>query len=71
MNRLGMMVDLSHVSMRTMEAAMKVSKGPVIFSHSGAQAICNSTRNVPDSILGKMVWYLLFLFIHFSWKIFK
>jgi membrane dipeptidase len=55
MNRIGMMVDLSHVSLRAMEAAMKVTKAPVIFSHSGAQAICNSTRNVPDSILGKMV----------------
>lgn len=55
MNRLGMMVDLSKVSVKTMKAALEVSKAPVIFSHSSARALCNSTRNVPDHILAKLV----------------
>lgn len=51
MNRLGMVVDLSHVSLATMRDAISTSEAPVIFSHSSAYEICNSSRNVRDSIL--------------------
>ena len=51
LNRLGMLVDLSHVTDETMRAALRVSRAPVIFSHSSVRALCNSPRNVPDDML--------------------
>lgn len=54
MNRLGMMVDISHVSAKTMHAAMDVSKAPIIFSHSSARAVADSPRNVPDDVLKRV-----------------
>lgn len=55
MNRIGMLIDLAHVSEKVMNQVLDLSKAPVIFSHSSAYTVCPHKRNVPDDVLRKVV----------------
>ncbi|GAB3692214.1 dipeptidase [Saccharopolyspora tripterygii] len=54
MNRMGMLVDLSHVAADTMRDALRASRAPVVFSHSSSRAVCTHPRNIPDDVLAQL-----------------
>ncbi len=54
MNKLGVIIDMSHISAQAMNGILDITKAPVIFSHSNVQALCNVNRNVPDDVLKKL-----------------
>ena len=57
MNRLGMVIDISHTSYKTQLDVLEITQTPVIFSHSNVYNLCNHTRNVKDDVLVKLVIY--------------
>ena len=62
MQRVGMLVDLSHVATVTMHAALDTAFAPVLFSHSGCRALHDHPRNVPDDVLTRTLLLALILF---------
>ena len=59
MNRLGMLVDLSHVSDQVMKDVLAITQAPIIYSHSSARKLCDHPRNIPDDVLRRIVSILL------------
>lgn len=54
MNKLGVIIDMSHISVNAMNAILDITEAPVIFSHSNAKSLCNVNRNVPDAVLKRL-----------------